>query len=109
MKKVKKSTVLAVAAVMVAQVGLGVAVATPAQAAVWGCTSGYSSTGPWGYCTSGDSANFRANINCKNVFTGIHTKQISGPWRPVNGGSPSVIGGCGLGEGYYGSIWWSGS
>lgn len=101
--------VLAVTAVLIAQLGISLVAATPAQAAVWNCSSGYNSVGPWGYCASGDSANFRAHINCRNWFTKLHTKQLSGPWRPVGGNSPSVIGGCGLGEEYYGSIWWGGS
>lgn len=109
MRKAKRSTVLAIAAVMALQVGVGVAAATPAQAAAWGCTTGYGTSGPWGYCTSGDSANFRAGVNCRNVITKVHTKQLWGPWRAVNGGTPSVIDGCGFGQEYYGSIWTNGS
>lgn len=103
----KKSASLVVGGVVAAQLVLGLSVAPAAQAAVWGCTTGYSSTGPYGYCSSGDSSRFKANINCRNVFTKIFTKQISGPSRVVGGGSPSVIPGCGFGQEYTGSIWMS--
>lgn len=103
----KKSVPLVVSTVVAAQLVLGLAVTPAAHAAVWGCTTGYSSTGPYGYCSSGDSSRFKANINCQNFFTKTWTKQISGPSKAVGGGSPSVIPGCGFGEEYTGPIWMS--
>lgn len=85
----------------------GMLLAPTASAAVWDCVTKFEPIGPTGYCGSGDSTHFKANIMCINIFNQTHV--ISGPWQPVGGNTPSVIGSCPPFESYHGPIYMTGN
>ncbi len=102
MKRSKR--IVGVALLGVALVASSVLVAAPAQAAVWDCSTGFSSVGPYGTCFSSDITNpsYQIRILCRNIFTGS-TYVKGGNW--VGLGQTSTIQGCGVFEQYYGSPW----
>ncbi len=105
-----KSRVVAVASALMIPLAVGIVEASPAQAAVWDCYTGSSPAGPYGYCGSGNSLYFKANMNCRTVWPFLQwTKVSSGPAMRVGGNKPSVVPGCGFGQELYGSIWMTGS
>lgn len=81
-----------------------VALATPANAAVWNCSTGYSSVGAWGWCGSGDVAYFKVNVLCQNRFT-LTSRVWSGAPQRVGGQNSSVVTSCDWNEAFYGTPW----
>lgn len=82
-----------------------VVLATPANAAVYNCTTGYNANG-WAYAKCLTAHNpatdrYRVAVLCRNVFWQSHT--VYGDWKLVNSSGPSTVQGCPLFETYYGS------
>ena len=103
MKSTRKALAMLMATIVIACVGL-LSSAQTAQATVWGCERGFSTLGAYVHCSYGDRPSFRANVLCVNDFTASSYVKV-GPWKPVGGGSPSIITGCGLFEHYQGPPW----
>lgn len=85
--------------------------ATPAQAAVYNCTTGYNGNG-WAYaqCLTANNPStdrYRVAVICRNVFWQSHT--VYGDWQKITSGQPSTLQGCPAFETYYGTPWASNS
>ncbi len=103
MRVIGKTLVMLTTMIVITIAGL-LSAARSAQATVWGCERGFSTLGAYVHCSYGDRPSFRANVLCVNIFTQSSYIKV-GPWKPVGGGSPSVITGCGLFEKYQGPPW----
>lgn len=103
LRKAWKRAVLLASSVGLAA-GIGIAAAPMASAGVWNCSTGYASVGAWGYCANGDSAYFKVNVLCQNVFT-LGSRVVSGEPERVGGQYSSIVSGCAWYERYYGNPW----
>lgn len=85
--------------------------AAPANAAVYNCTTGYSSVGAFAKCLSADrpaTDTYRVRVLCQNIFTRQSHSEY-GNWVTINSGIPSTHQGCGFGYAYYGTPYASNS
>lgn len=88
----KKGRLLIAGGAIAVQLAVGVVVATPAQASVWNCSTGYGPVGPWGRCLNSSSGHYRANLNCRTVWPLLQwTHVATGPSQTVTGKLPSVV------------------
>lgn len=88
----------------IALVGSASGLAVPANAAVWGCSSGFSSAGAWSKCLSGNgNKTYRTAVLCQNIFTRA-SRNAYGQWVTIDSADASVVPGCGNWyEVFYGS------
>jgi hypothetical protein len=77
-----------------------------AHASVWDCSTGFSTTGAFAKCLSGNSKNFHVLVQCKNMW-GVYTHTAAGPWLPVGSKTPSTTT-CNWGESYSSNPWGQG-
>jgi len=101
--KMKKAIVsfLSVAAVVVGSIAM---TAAPASAAVYNCTTGYSSVGAFAKCLTADRPStdkYRVRVLCQNIFT-RQSHTVYGNWVTVNSSIPSTVQGCPAFEAFYG-------
>ena len=92
-------------AIVVTAPAVAIVSSTPAEAVVWNCRTGFSTSGAWGTCTAG-SGTYQVRVLCKNVITNA-SRVKAGNW--VNLGQVSVASNCGAFEVFYGSPWISSS
>jgi hypothetical protein len=94
---------VATGSAIVLAIGCVVVSTAPASATAWNCTTGYSSVGAWGKCTSGDT--YHVKVLCQNIFTRA-SETVNGNTVTVSSHQVSTIQGCpSIFEQYYGQPW----
>lgn len=77
--------------------------AAPANAIVWGCTTGYSTVGAFATCSNADNRTtdkYSVAVLCQNWFT-KQSRVVYGNQVTVNSTTPSTVQGCGAFESFY--------
>lgn len=86
-KRARAAVAAAGASVLIA--GLGVASASPAQASPWNCPVSGSGVSRSTLCLNG-AGSYRIAIQCRNIYTGLWSKDVYGPWIQMTESKPSV-------------------